>query len=96
MDLLRLLHRHSHYGYTQHPHEAMTDEPEAVDHDTQQRLTHEAQLRHTQRQRELWHATRARLLNELDLAHHHFGTQVVNELRAIRREIDRINRKLAS
>ena len=96
MDLLRLLHRHSPYGYTQHPHEAMTDEPEAVDHDTQQRLTHEAQLRHTQRQRELWRDSRPRLLETLGALHRGFGNDVAHELRAIRREVDRIDRKLAS
>jgi hypothetical protein len=92
----RLLHKHSEHGYTQHPHEALTDEPEAVDHDTQQRLTHEAQLRHTQRQRELWHDSRGRLLENLDLVQQHLGSDVAHELRAIRREIDRIERRLAS
>jgi hypothetical protein len=92
----RLLHKHSEHGYTQHTHEALTDEPEAVNAETQRRLTHEADLRQTQRQRQLWQDIRPQLLNDLEQLHHHFGTLVTNELRAIRRELDRIERRLAS
>ena len=81
MDVLRLLHRHSEHGYTSRTHEAMNDEPEAVDHDTQRRLTHDA---------------RPRLLKTLGALHCGIGNDVAHELRAIRREVDRIDRKLAS
>jgi len=96
MEILRLLHRHSEHGYTSRTHEAMNDEPEAVDHDTQRRLTHDARLRQAQRRRELWHDSRDRLLENLDLVQQHFGSDVAHELRAIRRELDRIERRLAS
>jgi hypothetical protein len=92
----RLLHKHSEHGYTHSTHEAMTDEPEAVDVASQRRLTQEAEQRHTQRQQQLWQNIRPQLLEELDSLHHHFGALVTNELRLIRRELDRINRKLAS
>jgi hypothetical protein len=76
-------------------HEALPDEPEAVDAATQQRLTREAGLRQTQRQRQLWQDIRVRLLDDLGLLHRQFGAPVANELRGIRRELDRLERKLA-
>jgi hypothetical protein len=42
---LRLLARHSQYGYTDRIDRAMREEPEAVSADEQQRLTLEAQRR---------------------------------------------------
>ena len=48
----RLLHKHSHLGYTDNAFQAMEDEPEAVSEAEQRRLTTEARSRYAEQHEE--------------------------------------------
>jgi hypothetical protein len=90
----RLLHRRSEFAYTDHPTRALAGEPEAVDQQTQARLTAEAARGAEARRRSLWRDVRGRLLGDLELLRSEFGPSVAQELRGIRREVDRLGGKL--
>lgn len=93
---MRLLHKHSQFGYTSFPAEAMNGEPEAVDAETQRALTEEAKRRAQENKRALWQATRPRLDHDLNLLASALGREVASDLRAVQRTFDRIERRLAS
>jgi hypothetical protein len=91
----RLLHRHSQFGYTRSVHEGLFAEPEAVSAEEQRRLSEQAQRRAQARRRDDWAQVRGQLLQLLSqLAARPLGRELVNELRAMRRTIDRIDRRV--
>jgi len=94
-DRPRLLHRRSEVGYTDRLREALPDEPEAVDTDTQRHLTRQAGRRRDDRRRDCWSTARGQLEEAVHELRQAFGPEVAPELRGIRREIDRLARKLA-
>lgn len=94
-DRARLLHRRSELGYTDRLVTALPDEPEAVDVATQKQLTRQATLRQAGRRREVWTGERGRIEQSLQTLRQAFGAEVSAELRGIRREVDRLERKFA-
>jgi hypothetical protein len=94
VDEPRLLHRRSELGYTRRSPEALEEEPEAVDADTQARLTRESRRRATLDRLAAWRSMRDRLEDVLDEARAAFGPLIANELRGIRRELDRVDARL--
>ena len=64
-DTPRLLHRHSHYGYTDRPEHALFQEPEAVSADTQRDLTTRAHRAAQQAQVAEWMVHRAEIERRL-------------------------------
>jgi len=95
VDPPRLLHRRLEAGYTDSLVLAAAGEPEAVDADTQERITHRAQRAEETRRRDAWHGIRGDLQHIVDELGRAFGPAVADELRDLRRGIDRLNRKLA-
>jgi hypothetical protein len=89
----RLLHRRSELGYTDRIATALAAEPEAVDADTQDELTRSAGMREHDRRRRTWAGVRGRLTDALDELGR-LGADVQEELRAMRRTLDRLERKL--
>ena len=95
VDAPRLLHRRSQFGYTRSVHEALRDEPEAVDVATQRRLSELAHVREQERRRADWLEARVRLLEVVGwLQARPLGVELRDELRAIRRVVDRADRRL--
>ena len=92
----RLLHARSQFGYTAHLAEALASEPEAVPAATQRALTSQATRRAEDRRRAVWQGSRARFWAELDYVSRTFGREAREELRALRRDLERLDRKLAS
>ena len=72
----------------------MTGEPEAVSPEEQKRQTEAAHLRAGAERRDAWLAWRSRLEPLLDELRVSFGPRVANELRSMRREVDRLDSKL--
>jgi hypothetical protein len=72
----------------------MAGEPEAVDRATQQRLSALSAERTVLERRAAWARTRARIEAELAVVAELFGAQAPYELRGVRREIDRLARRL--
>jgi len=95
VDSPRLLARRSELGYTDRLETAVRDEPEAVDASTQARLTRQAGQKADQKRRQAWIDARQRIVGELEVLRSTFGPTVSNELRNMRRELDRLDSKLA-
>lgn len=94
-DRPRLLHRQM--GYTENPARAMFGEPEAVDRETQQQLTARAQRTARQAQIDEWHERRQAITRELAwLQSQRFHRDVAAGIRALERQLDRIDRRLRS
>jgi hypothetical protein len=91
----RLLHRRSEHGYTDRPAQALTAEPEAVSAAEQRRLTTEARRRATEREREAWHRFRTIVVPELVALGGVLDRGLASDLRALARQLERIDRKLA-
>jgi hypothetical protein len=89
----RLLHRR--LGYTTSIREALPHEPEAVSAETQAELTARALRTVNARKRQAWLESRGRLERELEQLRWCFGSAIADELRGIRRAIDRLEQKLA-
>jgi hypothetical protein len=94
-DSRRLLARRSEFGYTDRVDRAMNGEPEAVSREEQHRITAEAQFRARRREALIWLEIRGRIERDLGYLQDQFGPQIANELRAMRRELDRLGRRLA-
>lgn len=95
MDAARLLHRHSQFAYTSDPTRALTDAGEAIPADTQAEQT--ARAHRTQRQTQLdeWQRRRAVIQREIDwLESQRFKRDVRSELRALQRQVDRLDKRL--
>jgi hypothetical protein len=96
-DRPRLLHRRSELGYTDESRNALPGEPEAVPADYQRELTAAASRRAAARDLEVWTSCRDRMRAELVLLRQHrFARDVTSELRVIERQLDRVDRLLAS
>ena len=94
VDEPRLLHRRSELGYTNRSVEAANGEPEAVSEDEQARITASAHRREAGDRHEQWLRIRRELEEHLDELRSTFGSLVANELRALRRELDRLDVRL--
>jgi len=80
-------------GYTRSAALSLLGEPEAVGVDEQWLLTREAQ----DRQLRTWGTSRQRLLAEIDHLHSHIQSpHVERAARALRREIDALDRRLTA
>jgi hypothetical protein len=90
----RLLHRRSELGYTDRPDLAMPHEPEAVSSSEQRRLTAEARARASEREREAWRRFRAIVLPELVELNAALDRGLTSDLRALARQLERIEQKL--
>lgn len=91
----RLLHRRSEHGYTAEPALALAQEPEAVSRATQGRLSEEARVRARSRARGEWEPYRMLLVECLEEASRQpFSYAVRDDLRAIRRGVDRVSSRL--
>jgi hypothetical protein len=93
-DSPRLLHRRSELAYTETPLLALSDEPEAVSRSEQERLTREAAAQRQAERRRFWLYARDHLLAELVQLQEILGPAVLPEVRTMRREIDRVGRKV--
>jgi hypothetical protein len=95
VDPPRLLHRRSELGYTEARALALPGEPEAVDAATQARLTELAHRREQDRRRADWLEARRQLIAVLDwLGSRPLGLELRDEMRGIRRVLDRADRRL--
>lgn len=91
-DAVRLLALRSEIGYTDRIDRALPDEPEAVSAAEQRYQTRQAARQRVDRDRQQWTTARAEILGYVDELH--VEPDVENELRAIRRACERIDRKL--
>ena len=93
-DTPRLLHRHSEHGYTDRPEQALNGEPEAVTAAEQRRLTADAKQRATDRERDAWHRFQSIVVPELATLNLALDRGHASDLRALARQLERIDRKL--
>jgi hypothetical protein len=91
----RLLAARSEHGYTSRIAEALPVEPEAVSAQTQTFLTSTARQHATRTRRHAWLEQRRRLEADLAELAGTFGPLITDELRGLRRGIDRLHSKLA-
>jgi len=96
VDRPRLLASRSEVGYVDSTRRALVDEPEAVSAEEQAHLTRQAHVAGSRRRRREWQAIRGCLEEQADALKTRFGPEVSNELRELRRTIDRLERKLAA
>ncbi len=90
----RLLHRQ--FGYTTNPAQAMRGEPEALTAEQVDDLNVKAARVARDRQADEWRERRARLDRELDwLISQRRERDVTTQVRAVRRQLDRIDQRLA-
>ena len=72
----------------------MRSEPEAVSADEQRRLTARATQRALAARRSAWQKSRLALAAELEVLKETFGNEISDELRQLRRTIDRLQTKI--
>jgi hypothetical protein len=91
-----LLARASQYGYTAHPGRALNQEPEAISADAQRIVCAQSRAS-AQRQRvETWEEHRANLQRTMAwLYSQRLQRDVRTQLRALERQIERLDRKIA-
>jgi hypothetical protein len=96
-DEVRLLARHSEYGYTDRSDLALPDEPEALSAFEQERLTQRARRDHEARRRAVWKETRAIVVPAIDAFAASVATDraLVHALRGVRRSLDAVSRQVA-
>jgi tripartite-type tricarboxylate transporter receptor subunit TctC len=95
-DAPRLLHRHSPHGYTDQLAHSLFQEPEAVSADDQQRLTAAAHQAAKDAQVSEWQERRARIQREFDwLYSQRFRRDVRSQLRAVQRQLERLDQRIA-
>ena len=94
VDKPRLLHGRSELAYTTDPARALKAEPEAVSQDVQLELTRRVETRARSIRIELWLEARGRLQDESVRLRDAFGSEIADDLRALRRLLDRLDRKL--
>jgi len=95
MEPARLLHARSEHGYTHSTAEALPHEPEAVPADYQAELTRLAHVQAELRKRTVWHQHRRVMWQVFSFAEQAFGREVASELRALQRDLARLDRRLA-
>ena len=96
-DAPRLLHRHSHHGYTNDPARALFAEPEAVSRDAQEHITAAAHRVERQAQIAEWTARRAEIERQVSwLYSQRLRRDVGAQLVQLRRQLDRIDKKIAA
>jgi hypothetical protein len=95
MDPARLLHAKSQYGYTRSTAEALPDEPEAVSAPYQAELTRQAHVAAELRKQRVWHQHRQVMWQVFSFVEQAFGREVASELRALQRDMARLDRRLA-
>lgn len=94
-DALRLLHRRSEHGYTSDPSRGLTGAGEAVPAEFQEAISARAHRAEREAQLAEWSARRERIQREIDwLYSQRFRRDVRSELRALQRQVDRIDRRL--
>lgn len=95
-DQPRLLHRRSQYGYTDDPSLAVFAEPEAVSRDDQAVITQRAHRVEREVQVEQWAEHRAEIERRLGwLYSQRFKCNVTTQVRALQRQLDRIDERIA-
>ncbi|MGZ6564461.1 MAG: hypothetical protein ACXVH3_32350 [Solirubrobacteraceae bacterium] len=96
-DSPRLLHRRSQYGYTSDPDRAMFQEAEAVGRDDQALITERAHRSAREAQLVEWREHRAEIERRLGwLYSQRFQRNVTTQVRALQRQLDRIDERIAS
>ena len=94
-DAPRLLHRRSEHAYTSDPTRALTDAGEAVPLETQAELTARAHRSQRQTQLDEWGQRRQAIQRELNwLISQRFQSDVRSQLRALQRQVDRLDARL--
>lgn len=96
-DHVRLLHRDSTHGYTDNPARAVPREPEAIPTAYQHQLT--ARVERDRREAELaeWRTRRAIIERQVEwLYSQRNHREVGSDMRALKRQLDRIDQKLTS
>ena len=95
-DQPRLLHRHSPHGYTDQLSHSLFAEPEAVSADVQRRQTDDARRAAHQRDVDEWQDRRAAMQREVDwLYSMRFQRDVRSQVRALERQLDRLDQRIA-
>lgn len=94
--LLRLLALRSEHAYTDRLDRAMPDEPEAVSEEDQRELTRTAQRVQHERDRLQWLAARNSIERSLDMLDLPAFAHVEHDLRAIRRILERVEKRVAA
>jgi hypothetical protein len=83
-------------GYTDEPARAMRGEPEAVSVDEQALLVARSHRNAEQEQQREWEERRAAIQREIDWLHsQRFRNDVSKQLRALRRQLARLDRQIA-
>jgi hypothetical protein len=95
VETLRLLHARSQYGYTDRPDLALRSEPEAISQEAQDALAARSQRAARDAQLEEWRERRGAVARELQwLYSQRLRRDVRTQLRAVQRQLDRLDRKL--
>lgn len=91
----RLLHRRSEHGYTSDPTRALGDAGEAVPVEAQAELTARAHRSERQAQLEEWEQRRQAIQRQIDwLYSQRFQRDVRSQLRALQRQVDKLDARL--
>jgi hypothetical protein len=90
----RLLHRRSEHGYTDRLAQAMPHEPEAISALEQSHLTDDAHRRASQRELDAWRRFLEIVGPELVELSRALDRGLASDLRALGRQLERIDRKL--
>ena len=94
-DPTRWLHKHSELGYTSDPRQALPHEPPALNPSDLEDITARTQRRRRQDQIAAWKQERAQLEQSLDrLYAQRLGHDITTQLRALQRQLDRIDIRL--
>ena len=94
-DAPRLLHRRSEHGYTADPSRALLGAGEAVPVEAQHELTARVHRAARQAQLDEWERRKAAIQREIDwLYSQRFQRDVRSQLRALQRQVDRLDRHL--
>jgi hypothetical protein len=95
-DTPRLLHRCSQYGYTSDPSRALFAEPEAISAEAQAALALATSRRERDAQLAEWNQRKAAIERELAWLHsQRFHRDVRSSVRALQRQVDQLDRKIA-
>jgi hypothetical protein len=94
-DQPRFLHRSAAYGLTTNPVMAAPGEPEALSRDDSDDMRAVSERRARERQAAQWAERRRAITRELDwLRSQRFHRYVRSDVRALERQLDRLDRKL--
>ena len=96
-DTPRLLHRRSEHAYTSDPTRALTDAGEAVPEDAQLAITARSHRSARQTQLTEWADSKTALERQVNwLEAQRFHRDIRSEVRALQRQIDRLDQRLRS